>query len=281
MPELPEVETVCRGLAKELIGRRLQTVWLRRADLRRPFPPSFAQHLEGRRVDAVSRRAKYILITLDSEEIWLSHLGMSGGFRFLVPRSGNYGNDPHPHDHVIVCLDDGRNLVYNDPRRFGIMDIATERKTHPLLRHLGLEPLEPEFTGEALEARFAGRKSPIKTALLDQRLIAGVGNIYASEALYRAGISPRRPAGQIKGARAARLAEAIRTVLLKAIAQGGSSVKDFAHVDGEMGYFQTQWAVYERAGAACPDCDCAATGGAIRKIVQAGRSTYYCPKRQK
>lgn len=278
MPELPEVETVCRGLAAELAGRQLRDVVLRRSDLRQPFPPSFVERLIGSRIETILRRAKYILITLDSGETLLCHLGMSGTFRF--------SSDPatiEPHDHVVFSLDNGRILFYNDPRRFGVMDIvpAGGLAEHPLLRYLGLEPLQPDFTGVALAACLAGRRSPIKVALLDQTLVAGIGNIYASEALYRAGISPRRHAGTIKGKRAERLAAAIRTVLSEAIARGGSSLRDFAHVDGDMGYFQTEWAVYERTGQPCPHCECQGEGSAIRKIVQAGRSTYYCPKRQK
>ena len=277
MPELPEVETVCRGLAMALEGRRLIRVELRRPDLRRPFPVDFAARLQGRRVMRVARRAKYLTLWLDDGWVVLGHLGMSG--RMLVGRTDGAAL-PGKHDHVLLETDDGQRVVFNDPRRFGLMDLVegASLALHPLLVSLGPEPLDDAFTPAVLSAALAERSTPIKTALLDQRLVAGIGNIYASEALFRAGIAPTRPAATVAGRRAERLVPAVKAVLTEAIAAGGSSLRDHRRTDGELGYFQHAFAVYDREGEPCPDCRC---DGGVRRIVQAGRSTFYCQKRQR
>ncbi len=280
MPELPEVETVRRGLALRLEGRRLVRVRQNRPDLRFPLPRDFVQRLEGRRVASVGRRAKYLLLEMEDGAVLLAHLGMSG--RMLVGRREEGLSEPH--DHVVFETDDGWVVRFNDARRFGMMDLA-ERGTlaqHPLLAGLGPEPLEPEFDGAVLARALKGRSTSIKAALLDQSVVAGLGNIYVSEILHRAGLSPRRRAGSVAGLRAERLAEAVKSVLAEAVAAGGSSLRDFVQTSGELGYFQHRWAVYDREGRACPACACdpQATGG-IRRIVQGGRSTFYCPRRQR
>jgi formamidopyrimidine-DNA glycosylase len=275
MPELPEVETVRRGLARKLTGRRIRHVELRRSDLRRPFPPGLARRLEGARIGALSRRGKYLLVELDADGVLLLHLGMSGRIT-----AGNGELPEALHDHVVLRLDDGTVVRFNDPRRFGLLDYLRrgEEKTHPLLAGLGPEPLGPGFDGAYLAAALAGKMTPIKSALLDQRIVAGLGNIYVCESLYRAGLSPRRLAATIAGGRAERLAEAIRAVLSEAIEAGGSSLRDYVQADGTLGYFQHRWAVYGREGEPCPGCDCAE---GVRRIVQAGRSTFFCAKRQR
>jgi formamidopyrimidine-DNA glycosylase len=275
MPELPEVETVRRGLARVMSGRHILVAELRRADLRRPFPPGLGARLEGARIGALGRRGKYILIELDDNGILILHLGMSGRIT-----AGAAAGPPARHDHVVLTLDDGTLIRFNDPRRFGVLDYTSraEMARHPLLAGLGPEPLEPEFDGNTLAAALAGRLMPIKAALLDQRVVAGLGNIYVCEALYRARLSPRRRAGTIAGGRADRLAAAIRAVLEEAIAAGGSSLRDYVQADGNLGYFQHRWAVYGRAGAPCPGCDC---GGGVKRIVQSGRSTFFCARRQR
>lgn len=280
MPELPEVETVCRGLAAKLEGRRLKRVIQRRPDLRFPLPPSFAERLSGRRVIRVSRRAKYILIDLDDRNVVVAHLGMSG--RMIVARAPMAEFDRH--DHVIFETDDGTLVRFNDARRFGFMDLvdrgALDR--HPLLANLGPEPLGDEFDGSVLALALSGKRTSIKAALIDQRVVAGIGNIYASECLFRARISPRRQARTVQGERAGRLVTAIKEVLSEAIASGGSSLRDFVQTDGELGYFQHQWAVYEREGRPCPGCTCwGSQGRGVRRIIQTGRSTFYCPSRQR
>jgi formamidopyrimidine-DNA glycosylase len=279
MPELPEVETVCRGLAKYLGGRRLLRVEQHRPDLRFPLPARFAQRLTGRRIDSIGRRAKFILIRLDDRQVLICHLGMTG--RMLI------GGEPpplEPHDHVVFHLEGDVSLRFNDARRFGCMDLADAAglEGHKWLKGLGPEPLGADFDGPRLAAALAGKRTPIKAALLDQRVVAGVGNIYASETLFRAGISPRRLAHTVQGERAGRLAWAVREVLEEAIDAGGSSLRDYVQTDGELGYFQHRWRVYEREGKACTGCDCdiAATGG-IRRIVQSGRASFYCPRRQR
>jgi formamidopyrimidine-DNA glycosylase len=275
MPELPEVETVRRGLALKISGRRIVRSELRRPDLRRPFPPALAARLDGARIGALGRRGKYILIELDSDGLLLLHLGMSG--RITV---GSAALPAAPHDHVILMLDNGTVLRFNDPRRFGLVDYLKrgDEAQHPLLAELGPEPLDASFDGAYLGAALAGKLSPIKAALLDQRVVAGLGNIYACEALFRARVSPRRLAGSIGSARAARLAAAIKSVLTDAIAAGGSSLRDYVQADGALGYFQHRWAVYGHEGDPCPGCDC---GGGVRRIVQSGRSTFFCAKRQR
>lgn len=280
MPELPEVETVCRGLAAKLEGRRLKRVIQRRPDLRFPLPPSFAERLSGRRVIRVSRRAKYILIDLDDRNVVVAHLGMTG--RMIVARAPMAEFDRH--DHVIFETDDGTLVRFNDARRFGFMDLvdrgALDR--HPLLANLGPEPLGDELDGSVLALALSGKRTSIKAALIDQRVVAGIGNIYASECLFRARISPRRQARTVQGERAGRLVTAIKEVLSEAIASGGSSLRDFVQTDGELGYFQHQWAVYEREGRPCPGCNCwGSQGRGVRRIIQTGRSTFYCPSRQR
>lgn len=278
MPELPEVETVVRGLRPHLEGRLLRRVVQRRPDLRFPLPQDFARRLTGRRVAAVRRRAKFILVHLDAGEVLLCHLGMSG--RFLI---GDVDEAPFAaHDHVILETDAGRRIRFNDARRFGIMDLVAEPDlaAHKLLAGLGPEPLANGFDGPGLAAALRGRRTPIKAALLDQRVVAGLGNIYASEALFFAGLSPRRRAYTVQGRRAERLAWAVRDVLRRAIEAGGSSLRDYVRTDGELGYFQHHWAVYDRAGEPCPGCRCGRAGG-ICRIVQSGRATFYCPTRQR
>lgn len=275
MPELPEVETVRRGLAVQMKGRRIVRAELRRPDLRRPFPAALAARLEGARIGALRRRGKYILIELDADGMLLLHLGMSG----RVTASKDILPDTR-HDHVVLTLDDGTVIRFNDPRRFGLLDYAkrAEAAAHPLLAGLGPEPLEAEFNGGYLAGALAGKMTPIKSALLDQRIVAGLGNIYVCEALYRAGISPRRLAASIGRGRADRLVAGIKSVLTEAIEAGGSSLRDYVQADGELGYFQHRWAVYGHEGDPCPGCDC---GGGVRRIVQSGRSTFFCAKRQR
>ena len=274
MPELPEVETVRRGLALKISGRRIMRADLRRPDLRRPFPPALAARLDGALIGALGRRGKYILIELDADGLLLLHLGMSGRITMGAALPAD------PHDHVVLTLDDGTVIRFNDPRRFGLIDYLRrgEAAQHPLLAGLGPEPLEPGFDGAYLGSTLAGKLTPIKSALLDQRVVAGLGNIYVCEALFRARLSPRRRAASIGRGRAERLAAAIRSVLTEAIAAGGSSLRDYVQADGELGYFQHHWAVYGREGGPCPGCDC---GGAVRRIVQSGRSTFFCAKRQR
>jgi formamidopyrimidine-DNA glycosylase len=276
MPELPEVETVCRGLATVLEGRRIARLELRRPDLRFPLPPGLADKIEGRVVTSVRRRAKFILITLDDGGVLIGHLGMSG--RMVIGESQK--KDLGPHDHVIFTTDRGISICYNDARRFGFFDYARIETlgSHPMLVGLGPEPLSNAFSGPVLAAGLKGRKSPIKAVLLDQRVVAGLGNIYVSESLYWAGIDPMRQAASLSGAEADRLATSVREVLTRAVAAGGSSLRDYVQTSGELGYFQHQWAVYGKEGEPCPNCDC---GGVIRRIVQSNRSTFYCPARQK
>jgi formamidopyrimidine-DNA glycosylase len=276
MPELPEVETVCRGLAAVLEGRVITELELRRKDLRFPFPLGLKALVEGRRVAAVRRRAKYILIHLDDGGVLIGHLGMSG--RMVIgPAEGLV---LETHDHVVFRTDAGIAVRFNDARRFGFLDYTTEDGLagHKLLRDLGPEPLGNEFNGPVLAASLAGRLSPIKAALLDQKIVAGLGNIYVSESLFYAGLSPRRLAGTVAGGRAEKLVTAIKDVLGRAIVAGGSSLRDYVQTSGELGYFQHQWAVYGKAGEPCPGCDCSVH---IQRIVQSNRSTFYCAKRQR
>ncbi len=276
MPELPEVETVRLGLEQAMAGRLLLRVMQRRPDLRRPFPPRFEHRLTGRRIDALTRRAKYLVLHLDDGTAVLVHLGMSG--RMLV---GRQSNEPFgAHDHVVFDLDDGGRVVFNDARRFGVMDLTETAllSEHPLLRGIGPEPLGEHFTPALLASRIAGKSSAIKIVLLDQTVVAGIGNIYASEALFRAGIDPMRAANGLKPAEISKLVPAIQSVLTEAIAAGGSSLRDHRRPDGELGYFQHGFKVYDREGEPCPGCTCK-TG--IQRIVQGGRSTFYCAKKQR
>jgi len=275
MPELPEVETVRRGLALKMTGRHIVRTELRRPDLRRPFPAALAARLEGARIGALGRRGKYILIELDADGMLLLHLGMSG----RVTASKEVLPDAR-HDHVVLTLDDGTVIRFNDPRRFGLLDYVKrgEAAQHPLLSGLGPEPLEAEFSGSYLAGALAGKMTPIKSALLDQRIVAGLGNIYVCEALYRGRISPRRLAASIGRGRVDRLVAGVKSVLTEAIEAGGSSLRDYVQADGELGYFQHRWAVYGHEGDPCPGCDC---GGSVHRIVQSGRSTFFCAKRQR
>ena len=278
MPELPEVETVVRGLRPSLEGHRLQQVEQRRAGLRFPFPDNFAQRLTGRRVERIQRRAKYMLLHLDDGQVLLCHLGMSGRM-VIVERQDRESRPPlDRHDHVIFITDAGVEIRFNDARRFGVMDLvaADSLEDHPLLRALGPEPLGNDFNGPALAEALKGKRSPIKAALLDQRVVAGLGNIYACEALFFAGLSPRRQAYTVQGGRAEKLAGAVRSVLTRAIEAGGSSLRDYVQADGELGYFQHEWSVYGREDEPCITC-----GSAIKRLVQSGRSTFYCSRCQR
>jgi formamidopyrimidine-DNA glycosylase len=292
MPELPEVETVRRGLQPVLEGARILKVEARRPDLRFPFPDGFVETLTGRRVTALGRRAKYLTMHLDGGSVLICHLGMSGSFRVeTIGTSSTPGVFHHErsklvaHDHVVFTVKNGAahrtRIVFNDPRRFGFMLLADERSldSHPMLVGLGIEPTGNALSGTLVCDLFRGRTAPLKAALLDQRLIAGIGNIYACEALWRAKLSPRRAAGSIAGKpgkttpRAERLAEAVREVIAEAIEAGGSSLRDHIQTDGSLGYFQHRFKVYDREGEPCPRRD----GGIITRIVQSGRSSFYCP----
>ena len=303
MPELPEVETVRRGLAVRLEGRRISRVDQYRPDLRFPMPERLPQRLVDRRVVTMGRRGKYLLAHLDDGQVLVIHLGMSGRLLLRHERLADYRVGTH--DHVIIEVEDdetgdarngdarngdARNgdawiVVFNDARRFGQIDLVPADALSQCrgLAALGPEPLAPEFTGAALADALAGRRTPIKAALLDQRVVAGIGNIYACESLFWAGISPRRSAATVVGTRAERLAGAIRRVLNDAIAAGGSSLRDYVQADGELGYFQHAWAVYDKEGQPCPGCTCGdqTARSGIRRIVQAGRSTFYCSSRQR
>lgn len=281
MPELPEVETVRRGLSPAMQGEVIERVTLNRKDLRFPFPEKFAERLEGARVLDVGRRAKFLVLTLDTDETLLMHLGMSG--RFLLDGEGFEGfthdNSVKPdHNHVVIRMKNDVNITYNDPRRFGFMELYPTDELEDTVRfiHLGPEPNGNAFSGAYLAQTLTGKKTPIKSALLDQSIVAGLGNIYVCEALFRSGISPRRLASSIKGARAERLAGHVRDVINEAIEAGGSSISDFAKTDGSLGYFQHNFAVYGREGKACNSC-----GEPIRRIVQSGRSSFYCGKCQR
>ena len=268
MPELPEVETTVRGLARVLEGRRLVRVEPRRADLRRAFPQDLGQRLTGATVTGLRRRAKYGLIETDRGDTLLFHLGMSGRWRIDPTEIGK-------HDHLLIETDDGHRLALNDPRRFGSLDLVRTDAVDrwPPIAALGPEPLDLE--AEELRARLAGRTAAIKLLLLDQRIVAGLGNIYVCEALFRARINPRRAGGKLSLERVRRLVPAIKAVLAEAIEAGGSSLRDFASPDGELGYFSKRFAVYDREGEPC------ACGGRVKRIVQGGRSTFYCPRCQK
>ncbi len=300
MPELPEVETVRRGLEPVLAGGRIVKLDQRRPDLRFPLPERFAERLEGQRVTALRRRAKYLLADLDSGETLVMHLGMSGSFRIEVPEGDRLPGVFHQarnrdarHDHVAFHVATDANgagavarVIYNDPRRFGFMLLmpGAELDTHPLFRDLGVEPLGNALDAAYLNEAFAGRKTPLKAALLDQRIIAGLGNIYVCEALFRAGLSPRRLTRTVSRARGGpsprveALVRHVRDVLAEAIEAGGSSLRDHAAADGTLGYFQHRFQVYDREGETCPTPGC---GAAIRRIVQSGRSSFYCPNCQR
>lgn len=285
MPELPEVETVRRGLAPALKGARLVRVEARRPDLRFPLPDGFVQRLTGATVLDLTRRAKYLLAPLDRGDTLVMHLGMTGRFEIegadKQERPGvfHYAAPADPkHAHVVFETDAGRRVTFFDPRRFGFMDlIPTEAvEIHPWFARMGPEPLGPKFDAQVLAAAFKGRKQSPKTLLLDQRIVAGLGNIYVCEALFRARISPLKPAGKVSRAKVAALVEAIKAVLAEAVEAGGSSISDYAGADGALGYFQHSFRVYGREGEPCPD----GCRGVVTRIVQGGRSTFYCPRCQ-
>lgn len=268
MPELPEVETTVRGLERVLKGRRITRVEARRADLRRSFPQDLGQRLTGAKVTALGRRAKYGLIHTDRDDTMVFHLGMSGSWRIDHATL-------EKHDHLLLETDEGKRLALNDPRRFGSVDLVPTGglQDWPAFKALGPEPFD--LDARDLRKRLKGRTAAIKLLLGDQRMVAGLGNIYVCEALYRAGIHPRRAAGSVSLARLKRLTLAIEDVLNEAIAAGGSTLKDFISPDGELGYFSKDFAVYDREGKPC------ACGGTVKRIVQGGRSTFYCPKCQR
>ncbi len=283
MPELPEVETVRRGLAPAMEGAVIARAEVRRPDLRWPFPPRMGARLTGARVLRLGRRSKYLLADLDRGETLIMHLGMSG--RMVVSGlaaphvPGRFHHDhpaPERHDHVVLHMEGGARITFNDARRFGAMDLtATDAlEAHSWLATLGPEPLGNGFHAGYLHARLAGRRMPVKAALLDQRIVAGLGNIYVCEALHRAGISPKRAAGRISAGRIERLTEVIRATLRDAIDAGGSSLRDYRQADGELGYFQHSFRVYGREGAPCPAPGCS---GTVRRAVQSGRSSFWCP----
>ncbi|MEQ8308214.1 MAG: bifunctional DNA-formamidopyrimidine glycosylase/DNA-(apurinic or apyrimidinic site) lyase [Hoeflea sp.] len=297
MPELPEVETVRRGLQPVMEGALIVRLEQRRADLRFPFPPDFAARLTGRRITAMGRRAKYLLADLDDGMVLVCHLGMSGSFR--IEPDGEEALSPgvfhHPrskddrHDHVVFHLDGpaGRaRVIYNDPRRFGYMDLLPRDALaeHPWFRGLGIEPTGNSLDADELARRLAGKTAPLKAALLDQRIIAGLGNIYVCEAMWRARLSPLKPAGRLvtksgqPRVSLQRLAVDVRAVISEAIAAGGSSLRDHIQTDGTLGYFQHGFSVYDREGKTCPRPGC---GDTVRRVVQSGRSTFLCPRCQK
>ena len=289
MPELPEVEIVRRGLAPVMEGERFAKVEVRRGDLRWPLPKGFAQKLHGKTVDGLGRRAKYLLADLSSGDVLIMHLGMSGSFRVGKDSStpGKYYRERSKngaHDHVVFHMSNGATVTFNDPRRFGSMKLVPRAKleTEPLLRALGPEPLGNEFDAKMLAKACARKKTSLKAALSDQRVVAGLGNIYVCEALFRARLSPKRLASTIAdrqgrpNERAEKLVEAIKTVLMDAIEAGGSSLRDHRRADGSLGDFQHNFRVYDREGEPCPDCK-----GKVKRITQGGRSTFYCPSCQK
>ena len=287
MPELPEVETVLRGLEPAMAGARFTRVEQRRKDLRFPFPARFAERLEGRAIESLSRRAKYLLLEIEGGETLVMHLGMSG--RFIVEDArgthapGEFSQEINrlaAHDHAVFHLSNGVRVTYNDTRRFGFMMLIPrgELAEHKLFKGIGIEPLGNELSGDVLRGLFKGKSAPLKAALLDQGLIAGLGNIYVCEALNRAKLSPRRKAGSVGASAAAVLARIIRDVLNEAIKAGGSTLRDYTHTDGSLGYFQHRFRAYGREGEPCMNQAC---GGGIKRIVQAGRSTFYCARCQK
>ena len=293
MPELPEVETVRRGLAPVMEGARFAKVVANRPDLRRPLPKDFVKRLEGTTVEGLGRRAKYLLADLSSGEVLLMHLGMSGSFRVLQGHAHKApGKFHHPrseakaHDHIVFHMSSGATITFNDPRRFGLMLLVARKDLddHPLMKGIGPEPLGNAFDAAMLAKACAHKKTSLKAALSDQKVVAGLGNIYVCEALFRARLSPRRSASTIatkNGApneRAERLVDAIKAVLDEAIKAGGSSLRDHRRTDGELGDFQHNFRVFDREGQPCPTPGC---HGTIKRIAQGGRSTYYCPSCQK
>lgn len=276
MPELPEVETVRRGLSPVMDGKQVLRLEVNREDLRFPFPDRFVERVQGATVLRIGRRAKFLVAELSTGEALIMHLGMSGRFTINSQKTAAFhhetGTNP-AHDHVIFHMQDGVTVTYNDPRRFGFMELwaASDLDGYARTKDLGPEPLSNHFNEAYLANALQGKTSPIKSALLDQSVIAGLGNIYVCEALFRSGISPRRKAASVAGRRSDRLAPAINEVIAEAIEAGGSSISDFASASGELGYFQKRFAVYDREGEACTAC-----GTPIKRIVQSGRSSFYC-----
>ncbi|UWP95438.1 bifunctional DNA-formamidopyrimidine glycosylase/DNA-(apurinic or apyrimidinic site) lyase [Aliiroseovarius crassostreae] len=283
MPELPEVETVRRGLAPVMEGVRIARAEVRRDGLRWPFPDRMADRLTGAQVRHLGRRSKYLLLDLDTDETLIVHLGMSGRMLISGHRLGKFHHThpaPEKHDHVVFDMENSARVTFNDPRRFGAMDLCPTAglEAHKLIRVLGPEPLGNDFDETYLAARLAGKNTAIKTALLDQGILAGLGNIYVCEVLFRAGIHPTRKAGQIAAKRVAGLVPIIRDVLTEAIKSGGSSLKDYRQTDGDLGYFQHSFQVYGRENEPCVTPDCK---GKIARIVQGGRSSFYCGQCQR
>lgn len=279
MPELPEVETVMRGLQARLQGRRIVRAFINRPDLRWPFPPGLVARLTGATVLGFRRRAKYILMRISGGDSVLIHLGMSGRI-VLTPGTPNADT---AHEHLVLEMDNGWRVGFVDPRRFGSVDLVAtaDEDAHRLLAGMGPEPLDDAFSPAMLSAALKGKRTPIKAALLDQKIVAGLGNIYVCEALFRARISPLRLAYTVPGMRAARLVPAIKDTLTEAIAAGGSSLRDYVQPDGELGYFQNAWKVYGREGEPCEACPGAPACDGISRIVQSGRSTFYCRRLQR
>ena len=289
MPELPEVETVMRGLEPVMMGQKIRYADIRRPDLRRPFPENMSQRLTGAKILRLHRRSKYILCELDSGETLLIHLGMSG--RMTISHEGNASEDllgnfqykpstPVKHDHVILDMQDGARISFNDARRFGAMDLIDTKNllNHKLIKSLGPEPLGNEFNTPYLHSKLKDKAAPIKSALLDQRIVSGLGNIYVCESLWRAGINPKRLSGRVSRKKIDVLVPIIRNVLTEAISAGGSSLKDHRQTNGDLGYFQHSFAVYGREGKKCSSVNCSEL---VKRIVQSGRSSFYCAKCQK
>ena len=274
MPELPEVETIRRGLSEAILGKAIEGAVVRRTDLRRPVPASFSKQVSGKAVTSINRRGKYLLLNLSDESVVLIHLGMSG--RLVIGRH----EAPSGHDHIVLTFSNGMTVKFNDPRRFGSIDITTRRNlsNHESIRGLGVEPLTREFNEALLAERLFGRQAPIKNLLLDQRIVAGLGNIYVCESLFLAGISPRRTGANIRGVRVERLVRSIRQVLTEAIKAGGSSLRDYVQVSGELGYFQHSFNVYNREGKPCIN---GPPTHFISRLVQANRSTFFCASCQR
>lgn len=279
MPELPEVETVKNGIIPLLEGRRLFRVIQRRDKLRIPLPDNFAERLTGRKIERISRRAKYLLLYLEGQEILICHLGMSGKMTLIAAKDRTVPDKFEKHDHIILETDAHDLVIYNDPRRFGLMTLCPtdELDQHPLFRHMGPEPLGNEFNAQYLLSKMEKSRSPVKTVLLNQRVVVGLGNIYVCEALFLAGISPEKKANNLGLDEVENLVPIIRDVLLRAIEVGGSSLKDYARLDGELGYFQHEFKVYGREGELCKNEACE---DKIQRIIIANRSTFYCPSCQ-
>jgi formamidopyrimidine-DNA glycosylase len=281
MPELPEVETVRRGLAPAMEGKRILRVETRRKDLRFPFPANFNQRIEGAKLTRMGRRAKYLVAELSNGEALIMHLGMTGRFTVSGKQPGDFhhkAGESDKHDHVVFAMQGGARVVFNDARRFGFMDLwpAASLETYAPFAGMGPEPISNAFSGAYLKEAFAGKKTPVKSALLDQNVVAGLGNIYVCEALFRSGISPTKLAGSIRRDKLERLAVEVRKVIEEAILAGGSTISDYQSTDGELGYFQHSFRIYDREGEPCLVCD-----RPVKRLVQSGRSTFYCSACQK